>query len=357
MLEVRNIHKTYEGRPLLCGVSFSVDVGETVCLLGASGSGKSTLLSIIAGLETAEDGKVLWDGQDLTNVSAHQRNFGLMFQEYALFPHRNVEENVAFGLRMQGLPPSEVQLRVREALAQVNLLAFARRRVTDLSGGEQQRVALARALAPRPRLLMLDEPLGALDRNLREQLMEELRGVLHTTKIPAIYVTHDQEEAFTIADRLVLLHEGVVAQSGTPHEVYNRPASSWVARFLGLSNLVSGEVLGLEPLEVRTILGVLRCTCDCLADLGAGNQVTLLLRPSGASLQPQSEWANRVEAVVEDVVFRGEGFRCDVRSADGQLLRFYLDRPVEIGARLVMYIQPESVFCLREEQKDVVERA
>ena len=172
MLEIRDIWKSYEGQPLLNGVSFSLEAGETVCLLGRSGSGKSTLLRIIAGLETAERGQVLWQGQDLSAVPVHLRQFGLMFQDYALFPHRDVAENVGFGLRMQGLSKAEISLRVAEALEQVNLAAFAKRRVTDLSGGEQQRVALARALAPRPRLLMLDEPLGALDRALREQLSD-----------------------------------------------------------------------------------------------------------------------------------------------------------------------------------------
>src|SRR5512147_1293270 len=238
MLELDNIWKSYEGHPLLRGISFTVAAGETVCLLGASGSGKSTLLRIIAGLEGAESGRILWNGQDQKQIPVHQRQFGLMFQDYALFPHRTVAENVAFGLRMQGLPAQEITVRVREALERVNLAGFARRRVTDLSGGEQQRVALARALAPRPRLLMLDEPLGALDRALKEQVEEELRRILHVTDMPAIYVTHDQEEAFAIADRLILLNQGRVVQSGSPAEVYEHPASPWVARFLGLSNLL-----------------------------------------------------------------------------------------------------------------------
>ncbi len=193
MLTVENIYKTYEDQPLLKGVSFTVGAHESVCLLGASGSGKSTLLRIIAGLESAESGRILWQSQDLKPVPVHRRQFGLMFQDYALFPHRTVAENVAFGLRMQNLPRPEITNRVAEALDQVNLGSFSGRRVTDLSGGEQQRVALARALAPRPRLLMLDEPLGALDRALREQVMEGLRRLLHATGIPAVYVTHDQD--------------------------------------------------------------------------------------------------------------------------------------------------------------------
>ncbi|HPO59463.1 MAG TPA: ABC transporter ATP-binding protein, partial [Anaerolineaceae bacterium] len=256
MLEVRDIHKTYEGQPLLRGVSLKVDEGETVCLLGRSGSGKSTLLRIITGLEQPESGDVLWDGASLRGVPVHERNFGLMFQDFALFPHRSVFDNVAFGLRMKHASRAEVEERVMEVLRQVDMQDFARRRVTDLSGGEQQRVALARALAPRPRLLLLDEPLGALDKTLREQLVEELRHLLHVSGTPAVYVTHDQEEAFAVADRLVLLNQGRVEQRGTPAEIYNSPDTPWVARFLGLTNLVPGEVVSSQPLQVRTDLGL-----------------------------------------------------------------------------------------------------
>jgi len=199
MLTLKNIHKSYEGKPLLKGISLEVAQGETVCLLGPSGSGKSTLLRIISGLENAEAGDVFWKGKDFSAVPPHLRNFGLIFQDYALFPHLSVFENVAFGLKMKKLGKEEIRQRVDEALKQVDLLGFESRRVTDLSGGEQQRVALARALAPRPRLLLFDEPLGALDRKLREYLLAELRGILQDTQVPAIYVTHDQEEAFTIA--------------------------------------------------------------------------------------------------------------------------------------------------------------
>jgi spermidine/putrescine transport system ATP-binding protein len=346
MLEVVNIWKNYEGTSLLQGVSFSVAQAETICLLGSSGSGKSTLLNIISGLELPENGKIIWGGEDLAGVPVHLRNFGLMFQEYALFPHRNVQENVAFGLRMQGLKKSEINQRVHEALDQVNLADFASRRVTDLSGGEQQRVALARALAPRPKLLMLDEPLGALDRNLREQLILELRGLLKTTRIPTIYVTHDQEEAFTIADRLVLLNEGKVAQAGTPDEVYNSPVSIWVARFLGLNNILEGLVISLQPLQVSTEAGVLQSSCRSRTDLSLGDQVTLLLRPSGASLEGDMRALNRIEGEVEDVVFRGEGYRCDLRCASGKNFRFYLENALPVGSTASLFLSPDMILCL-----------
>ncbi|HZW04492.1 MAG TPA: ABC transporter ATP-binding protein [Anaerolineaceae bacterium] len=346
MLEVRGIYKSYEGQPLLRGISFEVDRGETVCLLGRSGSGKSTLLRIIAGLERPEKGDVLWDGQSLRGVPVHQRRFGLMFQDFALFPHRNVYENVAFGLRMQGLSDDQVRARVREALEQVNLAGFAERRVTDLSGGEQQRVALARALAPRPRLLMLDEPLGALDKTLREQLVEQLRLLLHQTDIPAIYVTHDQEEAFAVSDRLILLHNGQIEQQGTPAEVYGSPDTPWVAQFLGLSNLLPGEVVERAPLRVQTALGLFELSCRP-EDAPSPNQpVELLLRPSGGQVAGEDGQVNRIEGVVEDVVFRGEAFRVTLSLEHGYTFYFFLEEKPALGQPLSLALDRDAVLCL-----------
>lgn len=345
-LSVRDVHKMYEDQPLLRGVSFDVAEGETVCLLGPSGSGKSTLLRIIAGLEEAEGGQILWDGVDLAGVPAHRRHFGLMFQDYALFPHRRVDENVAFGLRMQNLPTAEVNQRVAEALERVQMSEFARRRVTDLSGGEQQRVALARALAPRPRLLMLDEPLGALDRTLREQLEQFLRELLHETRIPAIYVTHDQEEAFAIADRLVLLHEGRVLQDGAPDEVYNRPASVWAARFFGLSNLLPGRVVSRKPLQVQTALGSFTPRANG-SGLAGGEEVTLLFRPTGAVAGSVIGDLNTLSGVVEDVVFHGERYRVSLHCADQLVFRFYLPHPLPVKEKVTLQLAPDSILCLK----------
>ena len=360
MLAVRDIYKTYEGKPLLRGVSFDLSDGETICLLGPSGSGKSTLLRIIAGLETAERGHVTWDGHDLAGVAPHRRNFGLMFQDYALFPHRNVIENVAFGLRMQGLARAEIQKRTTEALEQVNLTEFGSRRVTDLSGGEQQRVALARALAPRPRLLMFDEPLGALDRGLKDQLLDEIRRLLHATHIPAIYVTHDQEEAFALADRLVLLHEGSIVQSGSPDEVYNHPNSAWVAAFLGQTNLIAGQVTAIDPWTVRTEVGVFQVTPARESSLKVGEQVTLLLRPDEAhQVDPSSEKANLCGQVV-DVVFKGDGYRMDLQvreqTGGGNLLpgggmrtfTFRVSRPPAVGSLVALEMPAETVLAFQE---------
>jgi ABC-type Fe3+/spermidine/putrescine transport system ATPase subunit len=225
MLELRDIVKSYNNQPLLTGVSFEVSEHEILALLGSSGSGKSTLLRIIAGLEYPESGRVFWDGTDITEVPPYKRQFSLMFQDYALFPHRTVAQNVAFGLRMQRFSRVEIARKVNEALSSIRMKSFANRSVTELSGGEQQRVALARALAPKPRLLLLDEPLGALDHSLRVILLEEIRQTLHKQGVPSIYVTHDREEAFAIADRLILLHQGKIVQSGSPQELFRFPAS------------------------------------------------------------------------------------------------------------------------------------
>lgn len=329
MLEVVNLHKTYDGQPLLKGVSFSIAAGETICLLGASGSGKSTILRIIAGLEIAERGDVLWQGRSLASVSAHQRNFGLMFQDYALFPHLDVFANVAFGLRMHGWMQNKIETRVAEVMKQTNLTVLAQRRVTELSGGEQQRVALARAIATQPGLLMLDEPLGALDRALRESLIEELRGILHRSGIPAIYVTHDQQEAFTIADTVILLHEGRVVQVGSAPEVYSRPANAWVASFLGLGNLVQGVLLDQA---VKTPLGVF----PFQTDRPVGSQITLLLRPQAEIV----EAGETLTGIVTDVVFRGLDFRVELDSR----MYFYLNSAPRVGQAIKLKVLKMEVI-------------
>jgi ABC-type Fe3+/spermidine/putrescine transport system ATPase subunit len=323
MLEVKDLYKTYDNQPLLKGVSFTVAAGETICLLGSSGSGKSTILRIIAGLETPESGEVRWKGTNLENVATHQRNFGLMFQDYALFPHLDVFENVAFGLRMQNGSPQNIRTRVHEVLSQANLPGFSRRRVTELSGGEQQRVALARALAPHPRLLMLDEPLGALDRALRENLIEELRGILHRSGIPAIYVTHDQQEAFTIADTILLLHEGRVVQAGSAPEVFAHPANAWVARFLGLGNLLDGVQ---TENGVETSLG----NFPIEPSRPTGEKVTLLMRPQ-AELVSSGE---TITGIVTDVVFRGQDFRVEIN----QQMVFHLAQAPQTGSEIKLKI-------------------
>ena len=301
MLEVHHIFKTYEGKPLLNDISFQVNTGETICLLGASGSGKSTLLRIIAGLEDSDAGFISFNNIDLTSTPPHLRDFGLVFQDYALFPHLNVNDNVAFGLKMRRMEQDKILQRVASSLEMVNLQGFEKRKVTNLSGGEQQRVALARALATRPRLLMFDEPLGALDRALREDLLNELRGILHRTEIPAIYVTHDQEEAFTLADRVLILHDSVILRDGTPADVCANPESAFVAKFLGLGNVIDGEVVS-GKWKVETEHSVF--TVNCSHKHSKGEKVHLLARPL-----PAEKEANVIQGIVADIIFQQDRFK------------------------------------------------
>jgi spermidine/putrescine transport system ATP-binding protein len=331
MLELIDIHKTYEGKPLLAGVSLRIDRGETVCLLGPSGGGKTTLLRIIAGLEQAESGRVLWNGEDITRTPVHRRGFGLMFQDYALFPHLNVAENVAFGLRMQKLPGDRIQNEVAGALARVELAGFESRRVADLSGGEQQRVALARALAPRPQLLMLDEPLGALDRALREQLGRQLRRLLRGLQIPALYVTHDQEEAFGVAQRVALLHDGRIVQSGRPEDLIARPASAWAADFLGLGNILRGRVNSIRPFRVATEFGEMEAETDGHAP-AKGRAGWILIRHGGGILRRTGSPSTAgIRGVVQESLRKGDSFRIRLRTPGGKEIVCTDASPAEEG--------------------------
>jgi len=243
-LDVDDLHVAYDATRAVDGLDLHVGSGEVVTLLGPSGCGKSTVLRAVAGLVTPDRGRVRIDGEDVTSTPPHQRAVGLMFQDYALFPHRDVAGNVAFGPRMQGLAGGDIDRKVDEALALVGLSGYGRRAVASLSGGEQQRVALARALAPSPRVLLLDEPLGSLDRALRERLTVELRDLFRAIGATTVTVTHDQAEAFTLADRVVVLRGGRVVQEGAPVDVWHRPADGFVARFLGFANVFDVDVRG-----------------------------------------------------------------------------------------------------------------
>ncbi len=352
LLQVSDVQKSFDGTPVLRGVSFEAEEGEVVCLLGPSGCGKTTLLRIVAGLEIAGSGRVVFAGRDLRDVPVHQRGFGLMFQDYALFPHKDVAANVAFGLRMQRLPRPRVAARVAEMLDLVGLAGYERRRVFELSGGEQQRVALARSLAPGPLLVMLDEPLGSLDRARREELMVELRAILKRVGLTALYVTHDQEEAFAVSDRVIVMRAGRIVQRGTPQEVYCRPASPWVARFLGLSNLVPGTVWAAgPPVEVDTPLGRLAVAIPAgegAAPVAAGQEVTLLIRPEATRATGQAGGAV-VEGSVRRSSFRGGHWLLEVEHASGLLLTFELlggGDPPRPGEQVALALRPGALSLL-----------
>jgi len=313
-LRITNIFKAFADKLVLTGITFDIRSGEIVALLGPSGCGKSTLLSIIAGIEKQDDGNIFWMGAPIDHVPPHRRGFGLMFQDNVLFPHLNVFENVAFGLKMSGMEKDRILVKVSDTLELVGLKGCENRDVNSLSGGEQQRVALARALAPQPRLLMLDEPLGSIDRSLRERLMSELRRILRQTQQTAIYVTHDQEEAFAIYDRIVLMRQGKVEQIGKPEEIYRRPATLFTARFLGLTNLIPGNARAKNNQHfVDTSLGSFPISKPLRGP------VTVLIRPESALLNGHT--GVLLQGKLVEKTFRGN--LCQVRiSINGTLLEF-----------------------------------
>ncbi len=351
LLSIRGVTKHFNGTVALSDVSFDVAEGEIVCLLGPSGCGKTTLLRIIAGLETPDAGQVLLDGQDIDSMPPHRRDFGLMFQDYALFPHKNVFDNVAFGLRMRdggrNGREKEIEERVRKVLGLVGLHEFERRSVNELSGGEAQRVALARSLAPRPRLLMLDEPLGSLDRALRERLMTELHDILTAVGVTALYVTHDQAEAFAIGDRAVVINAGHIEQIGPPETIYRRPATPFVARFLGLTNLAEGTVVGAD--RVASAWGEIAAEAG---DYRPGDRVSVLIRPEAASIVDGSASGagNLIRARLVARSFRGGRYRVQAQPEVGPLLTFELAAvstpAVEPGAYVTIALDQAGVALL-----------
>lgn len=331
MLTVENVTKAYTpATPVLNKVTLTVAEGEIVCLLGPSGCGKTTLLRIVAGLEQPDQGRVTLAGRDLRTRPVHQRNFGLMFQEFALFPHRTVAENIAFGLRMAGQGRDQISTRVQEVLALVNLEGYGARSIFALSGGERQRVALARSLAPHPRLLMLDEPLGSLDRALRDELMVELRTILKAVGVTALYVTHDQQEAFAVADRLVVMRQGEIEQMGTPPTIYHTPATAFVARFLGFHNLLPFQHDGTES-PLHATLRQAHAMFPQTTTVAAGGNTYLLLRPDAVralGCGPSATTPNTAELIIDGKVqallFRGGYY---------QLLVLVGEEPTQIPLR------------------------
>jgi thiamine transport system ATP-binding protein len=303
MLEVDGLSVALGGRDVLHDVSLRVAAATTVALLGPSGCGKTTLLRAVAGLQPSRAGTIRLGGEDLAGVPPHRRDVGLMFQDYALFPHRDVAGNVEFGLRMRRAPASVRRARVGEVLEMVGLAGFERRSVSELSGGERQRVALARSLATEPRVLMLDEPLGSLDRTLRDQLVLDLRELFSTQALTVVYVTHDQSEALALADDVVVIDSGRVVQHAAPSEVWNQPASPFVARFLGFTNLLDVEVVGGVVVSAFGPIGTTE---------RSDGAATALVRPTAIRLD-----AGGSTATVRSAAFGGDHTTVDLVTRGG----------------------------------------
>jgi ABC-type Fe3+/spermidine/putrescine transport system ATPase subunit len=321
MLELRDVSLTIQQTAVLNSVTLRLEQGKIYCVLGPSGSGKTSLMRVIAGLERAYTGQVLWEGRPIDALDAQARGFGLMFQDFALFPHLNVIDNVAFALKMRGVGKAEREKAARHLLARVGLEGLAQRGIHQLSGGERQRVALARSLAHQPALLMLDEPLGSLDAGLRQQLGLELRQQLRDAGVLTLYVTHDQSEAFMLADFVIVMAQGRIVQVDTPRDLYFRPRSRFVCEFLGLHNVVPAELLKSSG----------RWVC---------------LHPSGLTLSPTGRW----EGIVVDVVFEGQQTAVSVQW-QGQMLRWRVSSVADVplvGEAVRFDIRDDAVIAVDE---------
>ncbi|MCQ4297787.1 polyamine ABC transporter ATP-binding protein [Pseudomonas stutzeri] len=332
LLKIDRVTKKFDETVAVDDVSLSIHQGEIFALLGGSGSGKSTLLRMLAGFERPTEGRIFLDGQDITDMPPYERPINMMFQSYALFPHMTVEQNIAFGLKQDGLPKEEVEARVKEMLGLVQMSQYARRKPHQLSGGQRQRVALARSLAKRPKLLLLDEPMGALDKKLRSQMQLELVQIIERVGVTCVMVTHDQEEAMTMAERIAIMHLGWIAQVGSPMDIYETPASRLVCEFIGNVNLFDGEliedmgdhaVIASPGLENPIYVG------HGISTRAQDKQITYAIRPEklliGTELpeleRPGYNWA---KGVVHDIAYLGGHSVYYIKLPSGGVLQAFM---------------------------------
>jgi len=333
------------------GINLQMPAGEFFSLLGPSGCGKTTTLRLIAGFERPTEGAIMLDGVDMVQTPPHKRDVNTVFQNYALFPHLNVADNVAFGLKYKNLSKDEVKRKVSEALSLVRLEGFEKRRPSQLSGGQQQRVALARALVLNPRVLLLDEPLGALDAKLRKALQIELKTLQEEVGITFIYVTHDQEEALTMSDRIAVMSSGRVEQVGHPTDVYESPATAYVADFLGVSNLMSAKADGPEGGRSKVRLGDFVVFAG-QGDVDARGDVKICIRPERILLEDRdSTGENRVPAMIERVVYVGSILQVIVNLAHGERIQVWVQNqgdalPFQQGQAVSVHLPPEALRVL-----------
>ncbi len=311
-----DVQKSYDGETLVVkDLNLSIRRGEFLTLLGPSGSGKTTTLMMLAGFEVPTHGRIELDGQEINNVAPHKRNIGMVFQNYALFPHMTVEENLAFPLAVRKLPKADIEAKIERALAMVQLSQMRKRRPAQLSGGQQQRVALARALVFDPKLVLMDEPLGALDKQLREQMQLEIKHIHQSLGVTVVYVTHDQGEALTMSDRVAVFSDGAIQQLASPADLYEYPQNSFVAQFIGENNRLSGVVTALDGGHCRVKIGdagEIRALPVSISNVGA--KTTLSLRPERVRINPgNGACANQFDARVEELIYLGDHTRARVR--------------------------------------------
>ena len=342
IIELKNICKSFDDEPVLSNIDLYITDKEFITLLGPSGCGKTTTLRIIGGFETPDSGEVIFDGQSIADVPPYRRSVNTVFQKYALFPHLNVYENIAFGLRISKVKEDEIRKRVKEMLELVNLRGFERRNVTMLSGGQQQRVAIARALINHPKVLLLDEPLGALDLKLRKDMQNELKNIQHKTGITFVYVTHDQEEALSMSDTVVVMADGKIQQIGTPTDIYNEPVNAFVADFIGESNIIDGVML--DDFKVRFAGQVFNCL-----DKGfeKNEPIDVVVRPEDVDVVSPED--GMLTGVVTSVTFKGvhyeiivdiKGFKWMIQSTD------YVAPEATIG----LFIEPDAIHIMKKSE-------
>ena len=354
-IQVKQLTKQFGNVVALHGLDLTINPGELFFLLGPSGCGKTTLLRSLAGFYIPEKGQILFGDEDVTRLEPHKRNTGMMFQSYALWPHMTVAENVAFGLEERKVPRSEITKRVAEALASVHMDQYAERKPNQLSGGQQQRVALARALVIRPRCLLLDEPLSNLDAKLRLEMRTEIRRVCKEFKLTTVYVTHDQKEALSIADRMAILESGHILQVGTPREVYKRPTRKTVANFIGETDFLTGKVLGVVGgyVTVETSVGKFDGVLgDPTQAVEVGAQVTICIRPECWELHRNVETRNVVKGRIGESIYLGEVAQYDFVTPAGAKLKIFERNPrfADGSSRGELYatVEPEDVVVLSD---------
>lgn len=342
IIELKGVSKSFDGETVLDSINLDIYDNEFITLLGPSGCGKTTTLRIIGGFETPDSGEVYFDGKNITDVPPYKRRVNTVFQKYALFPHLNVYENIAFGLRVAKVSESEISERVKEMLALVNLRGFERRHVTTLSGGQQQRVAIARALINKPRVLLLDEPLAALDLKLRKDMQNELKSIQQKTGITFIFVTHDQEEALSMSDTVVVMNAGSIIQIGTPTDIYNEPINAYVADFIGESNIIDGVMLADRSVRFANHV------FDCVdGGFGKNEPVDVVVRPEDVDVVPLER--GMLKGKVTSVTFKGvhyeiivdiSGFKWMIQTTD------YVESDAEIG----IYIEPDAIHIMKKSE-------